>query len=220
MNKNSRLSLLAKFDKRWLGAGFAAAGAAVASDPASAAIVNNTSIPAANINVPSNFGGAYINVETGQTANATFTSFDINPYGATYLRMFTNGTLAPIAGAMKGAAAAQYSNLAPGTPICATDLDWRTGVLGTNSPGFPIVLNSSNNLFGMRFNGADNLSHVGWFRMSLSATSSSQPRTVTEWAWETVPGNCIGAGVTPEPTSLALLAAGAAGLVARRRRTA
>ena len=62
----------------------------------------------------------------------------------------------------------------------------------------------------------------GWIRVSTDFTgiglSSPNPSiTIHDWAWQDTPNVSIGAGI-PEPGNLGLLAAGAAGLMAWRRR--
>jgi hypothetical protein len=85
-------------------------------------------------------------------------------------------------------------------------------------------LNSSINLVGFRLVdaslGAGNF--YGWMRISLGATAGGQPRAIVEYAYENS-GAGIGAGVVPEPTTVALLgvmAAGALGVRAWRKRKA
>lgn len=85
-------------------------------------------------------------------------------------------------------------------------------------------LNSDQNLIGFRFVdpsfGA--VVHYGWMRISLDGTAGGQPRAIVEYAYEDS-GAGIGAGVVPEPTTMALLgvmAAGALGVRAWRKRKA
>jgi len=68
-------------------------------------------------------------------------------------------------------------------------------------------------------------SHLGWIRIKLQASGSSgyvNEVTVIDWAYNEVSGASIGAGNTgiPEPDSkaMALLAFGAAGVLAWRKR--
>ena len=210
MSNSSRKSLLAQVDKRWLGAGLAAAGA-VAADKANAAIVYTA--PPGGVNVPSTFAGIYLNMENGLTggSQAATPGWDINPYGITYLNHFT-----PAGGGTKGTTTS-YFNLPVGNQICPTDV-YDTGTSITNDAAFPNNLNSSNNIYGVRLVLADTTVHLGWFRMQLGGDGGAQPRNIIEWAYESAPNTCIAAGATPEPGSLALLAAGGLGLIARRRR--
>lgn len=70
--------------------------------------------------------------------------------------------------------------------------------------------------FGFPINGQG---HLGWIRISIESAANGKPNVLEalEWAYETRPGVSIGAGVVPEPTGLALLAVGAAGVAALRR---
>lgn len=64
--------------------------------------------------------------------------------------------------------------------------------------------------------GASN--HFGWVRVSIDNAAGTF--VVNDWAYNTVAGEGIRAGQVPEPTSLGMLAAGAAGVAAMRRRRA
>jgi len=78
------------------------------------------------------------------------------------------------------------------------------------------VANGSSRFLGVRFDIAGQ-GHLGWAEISLQKDTPSA--TVLGYAYETVEGQSIIAGATtPEPSSIALFAAGAAGILALRRR--
>jgi hypothetical protein len=80
------------------------------------------------------------------------------------------------------------------------------------------VANGTSRFLGVKFDIAGQ-SHLGWAEISLQKNIPSA--TVLGYAYETVAGQQIAAGATtPEPSSLALFAAGAAGILALRRRRA
>jgi PEP-CTERM motif len=75
---------------------------------------------------------------------------------------------------------------------------------------------------GVKFQLSDG-THFGWIRLHPSGEGGFPTRLeAIDWAWNTTPNQAIraGQGVIPEPTSLALmlLASGAAGVLAWRRR--
>ena len=81
-------------------------------------------------------------------------------------------------------------------------------------------LNSSDNIFGFRFQNetAANQIQYGWMRISLSTSTFSQPRAIVEYAYEDS-GAGITAGTVPAPTAgMAVLALGGMGLLGRRRK--
>lgn len=61
-------------------------------------------------------------------------------------------------------------------------------------------------------------SHFGWVRVTIDNAAGTF--VINDWAYNSVPGQGLMAGQIPEPTSLGMLAAGAAGVAAMRRRRA
>lgn len=58
--------------------------------------------------------------------------------------------------------------------------------------------------------------HFGWIRVDVDNSAGSF--LIKDWAYESVPDTGIAAGAVPEPGTLGLLAAGACGIAAMRRR--
>ena len=192
----------------------ASAGVLGAAHQADAAIVWSGVV---NITIPSNIDGVYMNVLTGQTGSAgsAVTGWDINPYGATTLQFFANTGGGYVRGL--GSSTTLVDNLAQGTLISAAQ-SFGTGNAETTGATafFP---GSMSNLVGFRFvNEATGATHYGWMRILLGGAGlAAQPRTIIEYAYESVAGVGIGAGqIIPAPGAIALL--GLAGLVGRRRR--
>jgi MYXO-CTERM domain-containing protein len=73
-------------------------------------------------------------------------------------------------------------------------------------------------MIGFRFVSSAGTTHYGWMRFAMGAPGSAgtaMTRTVVDYAYESVAGTSIAAGV-PAPGALALL--GVAGLAGARRR--
>ncbi len=218
MAENRALS--AKLNKHFAAIGAAAAavtGLGIAQQ-AEAALVYSGVV---NLNIPSSTNGLYLNVVTGAnnlpapgTAGSTVPGWDINPWSSTAMNFFTSATSGS---AMVVSSGTVVANLTPGAIVDATSTFQATA--GTTSASTTFALNSSDNLFGFRFlNENTGQTHFGWGRVSLAGGLGTQPRSLVEYAYNDVPGAGVEAGVVPEPTGLGLLAIGAAGLVARRRK--
>lgn len=170
-----------------------------------------------NINIPSNTDGVYLNVITGQagTSGAGVTGWDVNPWSATGLSFFSPTGGGYVRGL--GSSGTLVDNLAFNTVIGASQAFGSGVAESTGATAFN--LNSTQNLVGFRFvNEAGGTTHYGWMRLQLWSGPGIQPRAIVEYAYETVAGASINAGVIPAPGAMALL--GMAGLVGvgRRRR--
>lgn len=106
---------------------------------------------------------------------------------------------------------------APNTALIgAAGANWAGGTMSFADAGFLGV--------GIRVaNGTQTSLHYGWIRVGIETNAQGDPTAMTlyDWAWETDPDTEIAIGLIPEPTpasGLSLLAAGAAGLAAWRRR--
>lgn len=150
-----------------------------------------------NITIPSTTAGVYLNVVTGvnNVAPASAPGWDVNPFSSTGMSYFNPA--APTGGVyVQRTGLGATANLPVGTMIDATSAYGSTTAATTGNQ--PHVLNGVN-VIGFRFqNEANgNAVHYGWMRISLSATLSSQPRTLVEYAYENQAGVGIAAGVIP-----------------------
>jgi hypothetical protein len=75
---------------------------------------------------------------------------------------------------------------------------------------------SGNGYLGIEFDISGG-THYGWIEVSLS-TDPEQAIELVKWGYNDEAGESIEAGQIPEPTTMALLACGAAGLMAKRRK--
>ena len=185
----------------------AAAAAATLVGAANAAIVTWN----ANLVIPNNIDGQYINVETQVAGSAAglVAGWDLNPYGTSTTAMSWFAAAAPsgcVMGLGQGGTTAAVASLSNGTLVSAASTFGNTASSVT-AGGW--VLNAAN-CFGFRFLGADALTHYGFGRMTIGATMGV--RTLNFVTFEST----AGASVTvclPAPGAIALL-----GLVGRRRR--
>ncbi len=75
--------------------------------------------------------------------------------------------------------------------------------------------NATNAYIGLEFP-ISGPNHFGWIRVSIDNAAGTF--VIHDWGYESTPGVGIEAGATPEPGTLGMLAAGAAGLACMRRR--
>ena len=194
------------------------------TDSAVAAIVLWTP----NIVIPNNIDGLYINVETRIYSSAAGLSagWDLNPYGTSTTAMSWFAAQAPsgaVMGLGQGGTTTAVASLSNGTIVGPASTFGNTASSVT-AGGW--VLNADNN-FGFRFLGADAQTHYGYGVFAVGATMGV--RTLKTISFDTTPGVAITIGGSvpgsvpvsdrdPSTALSALLATGAAGLWAVRRR--
>ena len=197
---------------------FAAAAALCVAGAANAAIVYSGTV---NFVCAVDIDGCYINVETGVLSNGPGTGvpgWDVNPYrGSSGSGMnFFNPTGGGMVSAVAGTGSA--INLSAGTLIgSSSNFSSATSTIAFGS-GAGQWQYGTTNVVGFRFVSSAGTTHYGWMRFLMGAqpaTGNLVTRTVVDFAYESVAGASIAAGV-PAPGALALL--GVAGLASRRRR--
>lgn len=172
--------------------------------------------------VPNSLVGLYINVETrvaGSTP-ASAPGWDVNPYGENALDWYrdagSGSNYMYFPGVTSGAI---VGNLSIGTNV-GSAASFNTNDISNTVFGASVgqwKLNASNYL-GFRFIAADSQTRYGWLRIDVGA--SAGVRTIMEVAYNNVVGEAILVGAVPEPSTLimGLLATGASGVIAWRRR--
>jgi hypothetical protein len=180
-----------------------------------------------NINVPTTngMGGIYFDltmpgssfIPTKSGGGATegldtlLPGWDVNFYkGTSALRWWYNTGVYAVFNASHHVAALGAGVMVNGSSLLGTYQTMTPEFTGTTA------------FMGVEFPNASNTELFGWIRITGGSTAGI-PATIVDWAYEdSGAGILTGAGIIPEPSSLALgcLAAGAAGLAAWRKRKA
>jgi MYXO-CTERM domain-containing protein len=199
-----------RLEKHAIAASMVALGAAAVTN---AAIVRWD----ANLVIPANFDGLYINVATQTTAStsAGIGGWDINPYGATTINFFASATAPnPATTYVRTQASGGPSSLAGGTVIsgASTFANSTAAVVSATGVGVNGWQINAINYFGFRFyNEGTGAINYGYGAMQVGATAATRTLLFVEYgdAGESVT-------VVPAPGAIALL--GLAGFAGRRRR--
>ena len=167
----------------------------------------------ANLVIPNNIDGQYINVETQTAGSAAgnVAGWDLNPYGTSTTAMSWFAAAAPsgcVMGLGQGGTTNAVASLSGGTLVSSASTFGNTASSVT-AGGWKL---NQANYFGFRFLGADSGTHYGWGQFTIGATMGV--RTLNFVTFETTAGASV--TVAPAPGALALL--GLAGLATRRRR--
>lgn len=186
---------------------------------ASAAVVSTPGIsPSTPLSIPNNVDGVYLNVVTGTNGAVGPAGWDLNPYSAAAGLLSWWGASATTWLSIPGSPGLGNIAASPFTVVDSSGTYVRPGgsnpaSAGTNPGQFTF---DETNYVGFQFTNENTaLTHFGYLTLALGSDFTT--RSITGVFYEDIPGAPITISPVPEPTG-ALLAAGAAGLVALRRR--
>jgi hypothetical protein len=213
-----------RFEKKL--AAYTLAGAAVLVAPA----VAKADIIVTNVNQTVNQTGTYnFNLSGVASDDITITAAPGTIFPSDPANEISASTIASAAVLMDGPPSpfTNVAALAFGSLIDPTNLtDWGAGGklaafdLTEMSTDGDWPANGGNDYLGFYFTGSGGL-QAGWANIATTATSSGSSFTILSYAYETNANEAITAGQTaetPEPSAMALIALGGAGLLALRRR--
>ena len=152
----------------------------------------------ANLVIPNNIDGKYINVETQVYGSAAglVTGWDLNPYGTSTTAMSWFAAAAPsgcVTGLGQGGTTTAVASLTAGTVVSAASTFGNTACSVT-AGGWKL---NQANYFGFRFLAGDGTTHYGFGVMTIGATMGV--RTLTSLSYESVAGLAITAGPDGPP---------------------
>lgn len=163
------------------------------------------------------FGAQDLNLDGDAFGDILLKNYSL--VGGNYMGATVNGYPGSLVGFNAGLS--YVSALAAGDPVDASSAGPTFfGSLAYGAVNPNAEFNSATDAFiGLSFpigGNAPEFIHYGWVRVTIDQPSGTF--VINDWAYNTVPGEGLLAGQVPEPTSLGMLAAGAAGVLARRRR--
>ena len=147
----------------------------------------------ANLVIPNNIDGQYINVETQTygTAAGVVAGWDLNPYGTSTTAMSWFAALAPsgcVMGLGQTGTTTAVASVASGTVVSSASTYGNTASSVT-AGGWQL---NADNYFGFRFTASDGLTHYGSGIITIGATMGV--RTLKSVSYESVAGVAITAG--------------------------
>ena len=152
----------------------------------------------ANLVIPNNIDGQYINVETQSygTAAGLVAGWDLNPYGTSTTALSWFAAAAPsgcVMGLGQTGTTTAVASVASGTVVSSASTYGNTASSVT-AGGWQL---NADNYFGFRFVASDGLTHYGSGIMTIGATMGV--RTLKSVSWESVAGVAITAGTGGPP---------------------
>ncbi len=152
----------------------------------------------ANLVIPNNIDGQYINVETQTygTAAGVVAGWDLNPYGTSTINMSWFAAAVPsgcVMGLGETGTTTAVASVASGTVVSSASTYGNTASSVT-AGGWHL---NGDNYFGFRFLAADGTTHYGFGVMTVGATMGV--RTLKSISYESVAGVAITAGTGGPP---------------------